>query len=145
MRTPVVLDAAALELILHEMLLAALQESSAGEELHLHFGEVRDGHASVMLHCVPPRQVVSDGAARQRLMALAARMRGAVEEAGQLLTLQIPGQPGDAALVAGTIAPAAPSVGADVPAVADRPSGGRESGHDVRSAREREHGQSGAL
>jgi signal transduction histidine kinase len=145
MRTLVVLDAAALELILHEVLLAALQESTPGDELHVQFGEVHDEQASVTLHCLPPRQLVSDLAARQRLVALAARMRGVLDEGEQQLTVRLPGRSADVVRLSEATPAAASSLSADVAALVDRPSTGREPSHDVRSPREREHGQSGSF
>lgn len=144
-------DAAGLELMLHELLLAALQEAEAGGELCVEFGAAAKGRVSVRLAAVPPRPPVRDESALRRAGALAARM-GGVLEPGAPLTLSVPvqgsapppdqlpgGEPARDATsnVVAETAAAGPRVG--------RSGGGGDAGHDLRGAREREHGQPGAL
>jgi hypothetical protein len=117
---------------------AALQEASAGDELTIEFGGIRDGRAVMALRCSPARQPVSAPEMLQHLTTLAARMQADLRVHDQGLTLAMP---------VGLVAPASD---VDLPAAvtaADTrpPSGEREPGHDVRGAREREHRESRAL
>ncbi|HET7189018.1 MAG TPA: hypothetical protein VFI52_12735 [Gemmatimonadaceae bacterium] len=137
---PVQVDAIALELMLHELLHAALQEAAAGDELHVDFGMLREGKTAVYLACSPPRSPVGDAGALERLVGLAARMRGELELQGVTLTLFLPARAAEQKAsrfdIPSTV-PVAPD--ADGPASDGRSSG--EPGHDIRSLREREHGQ----
>jgi signal transduction histidine kinase len=134
----VLVDAIGLELVLHELLHAALQEASAGDELTIEFGGMRDDCAVMALRCSSARQPITAPETLQYLTTLATRMQGdlQVEEPG--LTLSMP------------VGLVEPTRGTDVPTAvtaADtrRPSGEGEPGHDIGSAREREHGESRAL
>lgn len=73
-RVRVCVDAVSLELLLHTLLLAALQESAEGEELSIDFGAPTPDRASVVLTRIPARAPVADEGARTRLVALAGRM-----------------------------------------------------------------------
>lgn len=135
-RTHVLVDAVGLELLFHELLLAALQEAVAGEELHVEFGEIRDGRATMSLRAVPARHPVSDAGALERLGALARQLHGALDVDAQTIDLRVPVR-----LVEGE----QPSPLADRRGAAGPTSGQGKTGHDVRGAGEREHGQSSAL
>lgn len=146
----VMVDAVGLELLLHEVLHTMLQESSAGDEIHIEFGAVRDERAELTLERRPPREPIADVDALARLTTLAAQMKGELEMHGSSITLSVPVRrveltvlPPDAITPA---LPVAPNEG-DSTTVANQrtPSGGREPGYDVRGAREREHGESRPL
>jgi signal transduction histidine kinase len=136
-RAHVRVDAIGLELLLHELLLAALQEAAAGEELHVEFGEIHQAHASVSLRGTSARPPVSDTAARKRLAALARQLHGELDADGLVIRLRFP-------VRAAEMAEQAPEV-VDRRAETSGPSGQAKSGHDVRGAGERDHGQSSAL
>jgi signal transduction histidine kinase len=136
-RTQVRVDAIGLELLLHELLLAALQEATAGEELHVEFGEVHQAHASVSLRATSVRLPVSDTTALTRLTALARQLHGELDADDRVIRLRFPVRPAE-------MAEHAPEVG-DRRAETSGPSGQGKSGHDVRGAGERDHGQSSAL
>ncbi len=149
----VMVDAVGLELLLHEVLHAMLQESSAGDEVHIEFGAARDERAELTLERMPPRQPIADVDTLARLTTLAAQMKGQLEMHGSSIILSVPVQrvtltvlPLDAITPALPVMPVAPDVG-DASTVANHraPSGGREPGYDVRGAREREHGESRPL
>jgi signal transduction histidine kinase len=139
-RARVLVDAIGLELLLHELLLAALQETTSGDELHLEFGEIHDHRAVVLLHRVPARPPVSDSTVFERCVGLAEQMHATVEIEGAAIRLLFPvrqveraTQPGDAVAADHAASPA------------DAPSGHGKASHDVRGAQERDHGQSRAL
>lgn len=139
---PVVVDAIAMELMLHELLRAALQEASAGDELHVDFGTLHEGRTTVCLACSPPRPPVRDAAALERLAGLATRMRGDLERGGATLTLVLPARVAEQRATRAdtpTTVPVAPD--ADGAASGGQGSGDREPSHDIRGSREREHGQ----
>jgi signal transduction histidine kinase len=136
-RAHVQVDAIGLELLLHELLLAALQEAAAGEELHIEFGEIHDAHATMSLRGTSARQPVSDAAALERLTVLARQLHGKLDVDGQVIGLRVPVRPAETT--------------EQEPEVADRraepppASAHGKPGHDVRGAGERDHGQSSAL
>lgn len=139
---PVLVDAIAMELMLHELLRAALQEASPGDELHVDFGALREGKTTVRLACSPPRPPVSDSGALDRLAGLARRMRGELERRDATLTLVLPARNAEqrpARVDTPSAVPVAPD--ADGGASGAQGSGDREPGHDIRGPREREHGQ----
>jgi signal transduction histidine kinase len=141
----VVVDAIGLELMLHELLHAALQEAAPGDALAIELGGVRDGNAVMTLRCTPPRQPVSGADAAQYLMTLAAQLQGSVVVGEQSVTLTMPARPPEpAGQAAETTAAMAVTASADASA-AGPPSGGGEPGYDIRGAREREHGESRRL
>ena len=145
-RARVMVDAVGLELMLHELLHAALQEAQAGDELHVEFGDTRDDRAEVLLLCVPVRPPVAESSTLERLTVLTARMGGELEAGTRGITLWIPVQ--RVALVVAAPAPASSSDGPspDGPSpAAGPPSGNGEPGYDLRGAREREHGQPRSL
>lgn len=139
---PIVVDAIALELVLHELLHAALQEATPGDELHVDFGTLREGKTTVCLACSPPRPPVSDAGALDRLTGLATRMRGDLELQGSSLTLFLPARAAEQRTILSDMpstVPVAPD--ADGSAMGGQGSGDREASHDFGSLREREHGQ----
>lgn len=136
-RAHVLVDAIGLELLLHELLLAALQEASAGDELHVEFGDIHDARASLSLRGTSERSPVSDATVLQRLTALVGQLRGEIEVDGAVIRLLFPVQATTMAEQEVEIAAVRPDAG---PA-----SGHGKAGHDVRGADEREHGQPRAL
>jgi signal transduction histidine kinase len=88
-RVRVCVDAVSLELMLHTLLLSALQESAEGDELTIDFGDPTPDRATLVLTRAPGRMVVSDAAASTRLAALAARM-GFRLTIGETTILSIP-------------------------------------------------------
>lgn len=137
-RLHVRVDAVGLELMLHELLAAALHEAVAGDELTVAFGDVTDGRVTVRLESVPAHPPIASPDALRRLGALASRM-GAKLVTGEQLLLSLAVQEGRSEDDEGEAA-VAPSAGQD-----GSGEGEGESRHDLRSARQREHGQSGAL
>ena len=143
----VLVDAVALELLLHELLQAALQEANEGDEIAIEFTERRADRADVTLLCIPPRPLVADAQGMERLTALARQMGAELRVADAAITLAIPAQRAEAvpheaersALVAGATG------AADAAPVEDTSSDDGEPGHDVRRAREREHGKPGSF
>ena len=137
-------DAVALELLLHELLQAALQEAREGDELAIEFTERRADRVDVTLLCIPPRPVVTDAQAMERLAALARQMGAELRVADVAITLAIPAQRAEAVdRESERAAPVAgPSGAADAAPQEDTPSGDGQPGHDVRRPREREHGKS---
>jgi signal transduction histidine kinase len=140
--THVTVDAVALELLLHEVLLAALQEASEGDEIDVEFEESRLDRAHVTLRCVPPRRAITVAARLEHLTSLSRRMGAELQATETAITLVVPVQreaavrdPERAASMADVI------TGADAPPAAGATSGDRESGYDVRRPREREHGE----
>jgi hypothetical protein len=134
------LDAPALELLLRAALQAALQECLEGEQLHLEFDETVSDRAIVSISCDSGRSILRDERSLARLTSLA-RQVGASLTADDRLMVSVPM---DARDVAGPSAPMA--------AERERPIlreavelGDGESRDDVGSARQSEHGESGAL
>lgn len=135
-RAHVLVDAVGLELLLHELVLAALQEATAGQELHVEFGEIRDGHATMALRGASARQPVSDAGALHRLTTLARQLHGALDVSADAIGLRFPVRLADAEQASALV----DRRGETSPA-----SGQGKTSHDVRGAGEREHGQSSAL
>ena len=127
------LDAVGLELLLCELLGAILQECEPGERLHIAFDRSL-GHVIVMLSREPARPAVHDLPSLERLSTLAAQV-GATITPGERIVVSIPLRPGE---VSSTVERAR-----SVPRDADELREGQQR-HDVRSARESHHGQSGA-
>jgi signal transduction histidine kinase len=145
-RARVRVDAVGLELMLHELLHVALQEARNGDELHLDFGDTRGDRAVVTLLGMPARSPVEASEALARLAVLAERMGGELEAGAQGITLSMPVQHAELATPATEVASDVPiASAADTPPAAGPPSGGGETGYDVRCAGEREHGQSRPL
>jgi light-regulated signal transduction histidine kinase (bacteriophytochrome) len=136
-RAHVVVDAIGLELLLHELLLAALQEATAGEELHVEFGEIGEAHATMSLRCTSARQPVTDTTALERLTVLARQLHGKLDVDGQVIGLRVPMRLAEPTEQAPEIA--------DRRAEASPASGQGKPAHDVRGAGERDHGQPSAL
>jgi len=127
------LDAAGLELLLCELLKAALQECEPGEQLHIGFDQPA-GHATVVVSRESGHSSLRDLHALERLSTLAGQI-GATITPGERTLVSIP-------LHSGEMAPT-PELERPVPREADQLSDG-EARHDVRSAREGHHGQTGA-
>ncbi len=89
-RVRVMVDAVGLELMLHELLLAALHEATAGDELSVGFGDGDGERATVTLRCKPDRSPVTNPLALERLGALASQMGAALETDTHIMTLLIP-------------------------------------------------------
>jgi signal transduction histidine kinase len=122
------IDGVGFELLLHELLLAVLQEARRGDEVTITFGRER-GRITVSVACAPARPPISAPAPLERLTALAKRMGASLEVSrGLSLSLPVQGEERDSVV--------APSI---------EPSGGGEPRHDVRGTHEREHGQPGGL
>jgi signal transduction histidine kinase len=136
-RAHVRVDAIGLELLLHELLLAALQEASSGEELHVEFGEIREAHASMSLRGRSAGSLVSDPATLERLTALAKQLHGKLDTGEGVISLRFPVRPAETAEQAPEIADRRPEPGLG--------SGQGKPDHDVRGAGERDHGQPGTL
>jgi signal transduction histidine kinase len=88
-RVRVSVDAVSLELLLHMLLLAALQESHDGDELIVDFGEATADRATVVLSRTPARAPVTDPATAARLVAFATRM-GAKVTLGDAVVVSVP-------------------------------------------------------
>jgi hypothetical protein len=141
-----VVDAIGFELALHELLSAALRESSVGEELCVELGDVRDDRATVRLVCVPPRRPVSAAAELERLSVIARQLRGSLDVSAQMVTLAIPVQRTDAVDQTTDVPAVVPvAAAADVRSSAVEGSAGREASHDLRGSRERNHGETSSL
>ena len=137
---PILVDAIALELMLHELLHAALQEAAIGDELHVDFGVLREGKTTVCLACSPPRPPVSDAGVLDRLAGLATRMRGELALQGATLTLFLPARAAEQRTSRADTPSTVPvTPDADGAASATQDSG--EPSHDIGGLREREHGQ----
>ena len=128
------LDAAGLELLLRDALQITLQDCEPGERIHIDF-EQPPGYAGLALSRESGRPPIRDSGVLERLNALAEQI-GATITAGQTLLLSIRLGLSDA------VQPAEQehSVSRD-----SGPLGDGEIRHDVRSARESHHGQTGAL
>lgn len=83
-------DAVALELMLHEVLHAALRESEEGGELHVAFGPVDRGQVAVRVEAADRPEPIRDTHVLSQLGALAARLGGSFHQTGTV-TLQLPG------------------------------------------------------
>lgn len=129
------LDAAGLELLLRGTLQAALQECTPGEQLSVEFEQATD-RATVIVSHDAGRPPIRDADALERLGTLA-RQIGSSLTAAERLLVSIQFHAGDAGL-------ARPSERErSVPRESGDLSDG-ETRHDVRSAREGQHGQAGA-
>jgi signal transduction histidine kinase len=145
-RTRVMVDAAGLELMLHELLLDALREARPGDELHVEVSNVPDNRAAMTLSCVPARLPCQEASALERLTTLATRMGGVLETSRQEITLSM------AAQRAAAVTPAPDAVAtmrfataADMPPLVSSPSSSGEAGYDLRSASQGEDGKPSPL
>jgi signal transduction histidine kinase len=134
-------DAVSLELMLHELLVAALQESVEGDELNIGFDETVSDSATVYVRRTPDRPLISQDMALERLNALAIQMGGKLTRAVHV-ALSFPARCEDA------IAPTL-QVSAEVPLAVEvdvtSRSGHGDVRHDVRGTGQREHGQSSSF
>jgi signal transduction histidine kinase len=148
-RTAVVIDAVGLELVLYELLLAALREASAGDEVILEFGDVRNERITVSLASVPSRQPISNPDMLQRVVAVVEWMSGELRIEASTISVRVPAHCAERPAAADVVSAVPFAAAADALPEGNRPpgkpSGGGEPGHDVGSASEREHGQSRPL
>jgi signal transduction histidine kinase len=84
-------DAVGLELMLYELLRAALQEAPEGDELSIDFGDGTEARAIVRMQSTPARPPIANRASLERLTALAAQMGGKLETK-DCLVLSLPVQ-----------------------------------------------------
>lgn len=126
------LDAAGLELLLRDTLQATLQECEAGEHIHVDFDQV-SGRATLRLSCESGRTLIRDARILERLNALAGQIDATIawgENAPLTIQLRlgelstVPAQERALRHAAGIL-------------------GDGETRHDVRSAGESNHGQTG--
>jgi signal transduction histidine kinase len=78
-------DAVSLELLLHSILLAALQESKEGDDLVIDFLHTGADRAALIIGCERGRSPIADVATRECLAALAARMGARLEFRDQVV------------------------------------------------------------
>jgi signal transduction histidine kinase len=95
-RARVRVDAASLELLLHAILLAALQEVAEGDELLIDFHQPTRDRAALVIACEPARPPIADVGAQERLATLAARM-GATVEFREQVTVSVAARRGEGA------------------------------------------------
>ena len=129
------LDVAGLELLLRGTFQAALQECRSGEQLNVEF-EQAPGRASVILSHDAGQPPIRDAKALERLATLA-RQIGFTLTAADRVLVSIQFHPGDVGLARAL----------ERERSVARESGGLGDGearHDVRGAREGQHGQAGA-
>lgn len=88
-RTRVCVDAVSLELLLHTLLHAALQESSEGDELSIDFGVATADRATLTLVRTPAGPPLVDAGSIDRVSALAARI-GATMTFGETVVVSVP-------------------------------------------------------
>lgn len=79
MSSRVSLDAGALQLLVHALLMAAFQEAPRGSELRLEFGDVVNRRFAIRLFSDSPAGTITGEAAQQRLRDLAGRMQASIE------------------------------------------------------------------
>jgi hypothetical protein len=144
-KTRLQVDAIGLELVLHELLLVALRESVAGDELSITFGEASGDRATIYLQRVPPRPAISQGEGLERLNVLAGQMGarlGAKLEVDESLVLSFPAYGAEAIVPPLEVStPVSVNASADAPVRSDQ----GNARYDGRSPRQREHGQSGSF
>src|SRR5205814_6403927 len=83
------IDAIGVELMLHELLVAALRESIDGDELNIGFDEAVYDRAIIYLRRAPERPLISHRSVLERMDTLAAQM-GAKLTAGAHFVLSFP-------------------------------------------------------
>jgi signal transduction histidine kinase len=121
-------DAVALELMLYELLRAALQEASKEDEISIDFSDGTGDRAIVRIQSMPAHPPIADHASLERLTTLMLQM-GARLETKDCLILSLPIQ----------------HLESDTTLSVLQPSDSRESHHDVRGTRQRENGQSSSF
>jgi signal transduction histidine kinase len=131
------IDAVGLELMLHELLLAALQESREGDELSVDFGEPGNTYTTVRLQRTPNHPLISERPALERLGAFAVQI-GAKLDVGEQLILTYPVQGVLTGMLTELSSYVPVTAAADAPAQSD--SG--DPCHDIRGTCQRDHGQS---
>jgi len=124
---PVRVDAAGLELLLHNALLAALHEASPGEVLTIGFPASDGTRLALLLASSAPNAPIANDRSRAELTSLATTLGAWLD------------------FTPGGVFLAFPAI-SDAPRAPNTSSGGeRESRDDVGGARQREDGQTGAL
>jgi signal transduction histidine kinase len=129
-------DSAGIELLLQGTLLAALQESRRGEQLHL---DIEDavGRATVRLSCTSGLAPIANRDTLERLTTLASRI-GASATFSDRVLISVPMRSG--------VPEANLTMDGERPVIHDSVElGTREAPHDLRSPREGDHGQASVL
>jgi hypothetical protein len=123
--------------MLHDLLLAALQESTEGDELSVDFDEPGNTYMTVRLQRTPNRPLISERPALERLSAFAMQI-GAKLDVGEQLILSYPVQ----GVLTGVLTELSRYV--PVTAAADAPpqSDSRDPCHNIRGTSQCDHGQS---
>ena len=123
------LDAAGVELLLHDILLLALHQASEGEVLTIDFGECAEARASIEVTCAPPRIPILAVGAAGRLTTLATGLGMWFEADANRITFSFPIVPEE-------------SAGASDQGAASRSArlDGGKTGDDVGGKRQRQHG-----
>jgi signal transduction histidine kinase len=132
------IDAPGLELLLRGALQAILQECAEGDQLQVDFGDPVGEVATVSITCESGRPPLEDDGSLARLTALARRM-GASVSTGERVLLAVPMRVTDGSgVTVSVVEPERPLPRGAVNL------GDLDARDDVRGARQREHGQSGA-
>jgi len=130
-------DAAGMELLLQGTLLAALQESRTGEQLHIEFNDAAGKRATVLLSCKSGHAPIVRRDTLERLTVLAQRIGASATFSDEVL-ISVPMRRSghEASLVMERERP----VSNDAVEL-----GSGETLHDLRSPREGDHGQASVL
>lgn len=131
-------DAPGLELLLREVLNTILHESIEGDQLRLEFSGPVAGLATVCISCESGREPLQDISSQERLASLAEQV-GASISAGQFVLVSVPMQ----APIDEERSRKREEVERSVARTVTL--GDSETSDDVRSPRQRHHGQSGGL
>ncbi len=130
-------DAAGLELVLHGILVAALQESRAGEHLHLDFEDVAGNKAAVRLSCESGLAPIANRDTLERLATLAHQL-GASATFSDHVLITVP--------MRRSVAEGGFTIERERPVLHDSVElGNGEPPHDLRSPRDGDHGQASVL
>lgn len=88
--TPYRLDAAGVELLMHDILLAAIQQADAGEVLTIDFGDEVEGRASIDLAAASGRAPIHATDTLHRLRAIGTRLGLWLEATDDRISLALP-------------------------------------------------------
>ena len=132
-------DAPGLELLLRGVLQAILDECAEGDQLLLEFSGSFDGRGVVSVSCDSGRAPIRDESALERISALALRI-GASVSTGHRVLVSVP-------MLAQAGEGSSPIAAEQERSVPRGPAGlsDRETPDDLRSSRQRDNGESGAL
>jgi signal transduction histidine kinase len=89
-RASVVIDAVGLELVLREVLLAAIRDASRGDEFTIDFSEVANEAITVSLTVSPSRQLVSTTDGLHRAEAVTKWVQGELEVESRAIVVHLP-------------------------------------------------------